>query len=223
MQTPINSNVNIERIYVFFDMQLALWWSRKELNVNNTSRQTHYDFVNCTIKTETESSEHTQNNVWERAHTHTHTPLNAMWNDIKRNKKQNTTLEYMHSDVQHSHIHEYTCDTHTKAEWEKKPLKTWNSHWITLTMTVEVDAPIQCYVQSAFIHFNALQRIFRCVSHVSHRMNNITGSLFICVICLRDSPSELCACEYKTCYVNDGAQNYEYWSVSSWSQGAYGI
>lgn len=223
MQTLINSNVNTEWIYVFFDMQLALWSSRKELNVNNTSRQTHYDFVNCTIKTETESSEHTQNNVWERAHTHTYTiERDSKWNKKKQKTKHNTGIHAQWCST-FTHTRTHMRHTHTKAEWEKKPLKTWNSHWITLTMTVEVDAPIQCYGQSAFIHFNALQRIFRCVSHVSHRMNNITGSLFICVICLRDSPSELCACEYKTCYVNDGAQNYEYWSMSSWSQGAHGI
>lgn len=155
--------------------------------------------------------------------THTHTiKRDVKWYKKKQKTKHNTGIHAQWcSTFTHTRIH--MRHTHTKAEWEKKPLKTWNSHWITLTMTVEVDAPIQCYGQSAFIHFNALQRIFRCVSHVSHRMNNITGSLFICVICLRDSPSELCACEYKTCYVNDGAQNYEYWSMSSWSQGAHGI
>lgn len=105
----------------------------------NTPRQTHYDFVNCTTKTETESTEHTVNNVYYGHHT-----FNAKQNDRKLKtverdtRRTQNTLEYIHIDkcmtmlvmvLIHIHIMNTSIDIENmKFTCIQKPMTVTSTH-----------------------------------------------------------------------------------------------
>lgn len=148
--------------------------TEKSSTWSNTSRQTHYDFVNCTIKTETESSEHIQNSVCKRS---SYTPSNAVWNEKlkERRKKQNTAI---HSQwcltFIHVQIHAYLTHKHTRALTEEEQRKnlfenlnfTLNNtndddSWYTHTM---LRAKCNLFIHSNHFEKNVLMCVFWCRS-----------------------------------------------------------
>lgn len=124
-------------------VDFLFFFGNKSLCLKRTPRQTHYDLFNCTTKTETESTEHTKNNVC-KDHTH--------WTRCEIKTKTLTLESHLCECIEEccEHVLFFSSSFHSFTHKHTDEMNVENLKFTSnkkkLAMSV---APIQIYGQSA--------------------------------------------------------------------------